>query len=177
MQWHNEPPQWTAEGNTIVVTAGPKTDFWRKTHDGGRRDSGHFFYEQVTGDFTAEVKVSGDYADLYDHAGLMVRVDEMVWLKCGVEYVDGVQYASSVITHDWSDWAIKPLDRPPAIWLRVVRHGGTIEVYVSTDGSAYSLIRQGFLTENATVSVGPMIAAPTGTGFTARFTDFVVNHE
>lgn len=88
--------------------------------------------------------------------------------------MDGMQYASAVITHDWSDWSIKPLDNPPAIWLRVVRHGGSVEVHASTDGSAFSLIRQGYLTENATISVGPMIAAPTGQGFTARFTDFVV---
>ena len=172
MYWLNEPPSWRADGNTISAQAGQKTDFWRKTHDGGQRDSGHFYYEMVRGDFTAQAKVIGQYGALYDQAGLMVRLDETTWLKCGIEFVKGVQYASSVITHGWSDWAILPLDNPEAIWLRVVRHGGTIEVYFSLDGAAYSLIRQGYLTEEAKVYVGLMICAPTGQGFAARFEDF-----
>lgn len=66
MRWHNEPPDRTIQDDTIQVTAGPKTDFWRKTHYGFIRDSGHFYYQPVEGDFIAEVKVSGDYVALYD---------------------------------------------------------------------------------------------------------------
>jgi hypothetical protein len=174
MRWLHEPPSWRTEGATIIVQAGAQTDFWRKTHDSGVRDSGHFYYQKVTGDFTAQVKVIGQYADLYDQAGLMVRLDETIWLKCGIEFVNGVQYASSVVTHDWSDWAIRPLDTPPAIWLRVVRHGGSIQVSFSIDGAHYDMIRQAYLTEEPTISVGVMLAAPKGQGFTARFEDFAV---
>ncbi len=174
MHWLHEPSTWRTEGTTIVARADAHTDFWRKTHDSGMRDSGHFCYEQVTGDFTADVKVVGQYADLYDQAGLMVRLDETTWLKCGIEFVKGVQYASSVVTRDWSDWAIRPLDKPPAIWLRVVRHGASIEVSFSTDGAHYDLIRQAYLTAEPTVSVGVMLAAPKGKGFMARFEDLVI---
>jgi len=177
MYWLNEPPSWRADDNTISAQAGEKTDFWRKTHDSGMRDSGHLYYETVTGDFTAQVKVAGQYADLYDQAGLMVRLDETTWLKCGIEFVGGVQYASSVVTRDWSDWAICPLANPPAIWLRVVRHGGTVEVSVAVDGSKYEMIRQAFLTDEPAVSVGLMFAAPTGKGFAVRFEDFSVTRE
>ena len=174
MHWLNEPPSWRADGNTISAQAGRKTDFWRKTHDSGVRDSGHFYYETVSGDFTASVKVSGQYADLYDQAGIMVRQDETTWLKCGIEFVGGVQYASSVVTRDWSDWAIRPLPNPPAIWLRVARHGGTVEVYISLDGLKYEMIRQAYLTDEAALSVGLMFAAPAGNGFAVRFEDFTV---
>ena len=34
----------------------------------------------------------------YDQAGLMVRLDPQHWLKCGIEYVDGRQCASAVVT-------------------------------------------------------------------------------
>ncbi len=177
MRWHHEPPEWRVEGRSITVTAGPKTDFWRKTHDGGIRDHGHFYYRPVTGDFTAEVKVTGQYADLYDQAGLMVRLDETTWMKCGIEFVDGVQHASVVVTRDWSDWSVLPLANPPAIWLRVVRHGPTVEVFYSLDGGEYTMIRQAFLTEEPAVDVGVMIAAPTGNGFTATFEGFTVSGE
>ena len=79
MEWHCEPPAWTDEDGMITVLTGPKTDFWRATHYGFIRDDGHFYWREVAGDFRAEVKVSGAYTDLYDQAGLMLRLDEDVF--------------------------------------------------------------------------------------------------
>lgn len=175
MEWYNEPPTWHADAHTITLTAAPRTDFWRKTHDGGMRDNGHFFFERVTGDFTAEVKVRAGYAALYDQAGLMVRLDEATWLKCGIEFFEGVQHASAVVTRDYSDWSVVPLvPAPPALWLRVTRAGGTLEVRTSLDGATYRLLRQAYLTDAPAVSVGVMACAPTGDGFTAVFEGFAV---
>lgn len=170
MQWHNEPPAWT-----IQVTAGPKTDFWRKTHYGFIRDSGHFYYQQVEGDFIAEVKVSGDYAALYDQAGLMVRVDEANWLKCGIEFVDGVQQASAVVTREFSDWSVVPLTHnPPSVWLRVTRKAEAVEVCYSLDGKRYTMLRMAYLVPVRAMQVGLMCAAPEGNGFPAIFEGFVI---
>jgi uncharacterized protein len=174
MEWLNEPPAWQGNGNILTVTAGPRTDFWRKTHDGGVRDSGHFYHRTINGDFTAEVKVSGAYGALYDQAGLMIRLNEQTWLKCGIEYLDGVQQASVVVTRDCSDWSVLPLPDPPAIWLRVARHGATVEVRYSLDDATYTLIRQAYLTDAPALQVGPMLAAPTGEGFQATFEGFKV---
>lgn len=172
MQWLNEPAAWRIEGETLTITAGPQTDFWRKTHDGGIRDNGHFYGREMAGDFSAQVKITGQYADLYDQAGLMVRLDTANWLKCGVEYVKGTQHVSAVVTRDWSDWSVLPLNNPPEIWLRIVRQAATVETYFSVDGISYTMFRQAFLPEQSTVQVGPMIAAPIGHGFTARFEGF-----
>jgi len=169
MRWYNEPPAWRGDGDTITATAGPRTDFWRKTHDGGVRDHGHFYYQTVSGDFTAVVKVIGQYTSLYDQAGLMVRRDAARWMKCGIEYVNGIQHASVVVTRDWSDWSIVPLANPPAIWLRVERRGGTLEVSYALDGANFTLIRQAFLSAQPSLQVGVMLASPTGDGLTATF--------
>jgi regulation of enolase protein 1 (concanavalin A-like superfamily) len=170
MEWYNEPQSWSIEGERIVVTSDPKTDFWRKTHYGFIRDSGHFYFEPVSGDFEAEVKVSGAYRAQYDQAGLMVRLDEQTWLKTGIEFVDGIQYVSAVVTRDYSDWSVTPLaENPPALWLRVGRHGSALEVNYSVDGTRYTLLRQAYLTAAATVSVGIMCASPDGEGFRATF--------
>lgn len=174
MQWINEPATWQQTDTQIVVTSDPKTDFWRKTHYGFIRDNGHIYAQQVDGDFTATVKVVGQYATLYDQAGLMVRHDETIWMKCGIEYVEGVQYASAVVTRDYSDWSVSPLDgAPAAFWLRVKREGGSVEVEYSLDGSAYTLLRVTYLTD-APVWVGVMQASPQGDGFTTTFSDFSV---
>ncbi len=175
MEWLNEPPLWQANGEVLAVAAGPHTDFWRKTYDGGVRDSGHFYHRTVTGDFSAEVKVSGAYAALYDQAGMMVRLNEATWLKCGIEYLDGVQQASVVVTRDYSDWSVLPLANPPAIWVRVTRHQATLEVRYSLDGATYTLIRQAYLTEAPALQVGLMLAAPSGEGFRAVFEGFKIS--
>jgi hypothetical protein len=176
MEWLNEPAAWSAEGDTINVTAEAQTDFWRITHDNGERDSGHFYYQTVSGDFVAEVKFSADYRDLYDQAGLMVRADARHWVKCGIELFNGLQHASVVVTREASDWSIIPLDDPPvAVWLRVNRHEHTVTVEFSPDGAHYTMLRQAFLTRAESVQVGVMVCAPTGEGFTARFEGFAVH--
>ena len=75
------------------------------THYGFIRDSRYFYYQVIEGDFVCEVSVEGNYRDLYNQAGLMLRLDDKTWLKCGVEFVGGVQQANAVVTHDYSDWS------------------------------------------------------------------------
>jgi len=104
----------------------------------------------------------------------MIRLNEQTWLKCGIEYLDGVQQASVVVTRDCSDWSVLPLPDPPAIWLRVARHGATVEVRYSLDDATYTLIRQAYLTDAPALQVGPMLAAPSGEGFQATFEGFKV---
>jgi regulation of enolase protein 1 (concanavalin A-like superfamily) len=175
MNWYNEPTTWTQHEDKLIVTADGKTDFWRVTLHGFVKDDGHFYYRAVSGDFTATVKVTGAYAALYDQAGLMVRESGTVWLKCGIEYLEGVQQASAVITRDFSDWSIVPLtDNPSAIWIRVKRTGGAVEVFFSRDDQVYTLIRQGYLSEEPTLQVGVMCAAPQGDGFEVTFEGFSV---
>jgi uncharacterized protein len=175
MEWLNEPAQWQATADSLIMTADPQTDFWRKTHDGGERDTGHFYFQPITGDFVAQVRFSADYHGMYDHAGLMVRLDNALWLKCGIEYMEGVQHASAVVTRDYSDWSIVPLSsNPPELYLRLRRYGITFEVSYSLTGADYTMIRQAYLSAADTVNVGMMAAAPKGDGFEVRFADYEI---
>ena len=177
MEWLNEPPEWTDQDGMITVHTGPQTDFWRTTHYGFIRDSGHFYYRTVAGDFTAEVEVRGRYRDLYDQAGLMVRQDAHTWMKCGIEFVEGVQQASAVVTREYSDWSVAPLTaHPPAIRLRVVRRGAALEVSYGFAGAPETLLRLAYLAEGP-LQVGPMCASPDGTGFDVTFAGFTVRDE
>jgi regulation of enolase protein 1 (concanavalin A-like superfamily) len=176
MQWLNEPPMWRENNGILTVRAAAKTDFWRKTHDSGIRDNGHFCFVPAKHDFSVAVEIVGEYQAQYDQAGLMVRLNEVTWLKCGVELKDGIQYASVVVTRDWSDWSVVRLDRPESIWFRVQRRQHTLEVEFSLDGEAFQMLRQTFLTEAPALDVGPMLAAPKGDGFLAVFKDLNVQH-
>jgi len=172
MQWLNEPGEWNALSNGLSVKSEPETDFWRKTHDGEIRHSGHYYFDSVAGDFSARVKIAGEYNSQYDQAGLMVRVDEQTWLKCGIEFVDGQQYASAVVTRDYSDWSIVPLSNPLAIWIQCERKGSTFTVGYSLDGTEFEMIRQSFLTDETEQQLGMMLAAPKGNGFSVLFENY-----
>jgi uncharacterized protein len=176
MEWYNEPPVWNIQGDRIHVTSGAKTDFWRQTHYGFIRDNGHFFYQKVTRDFTVEVKISGEYQELYDQAGIMVRLDEVNWLKCGIEFVHGVQQVSAVVTRDYSDWSVIPMPHNPAsLWVRITRRSTAVEVQYSLDGEQYTMLRLAYLTASETVNVGIMCAAPEGNGFPIAFEGFKIH--
>jgi regulation of enolase protein 1 (concanavalin A-like superfamily) len=175
MEWLNEAPHWTEYGETITMHSAPKTDFWRVTYNDIVIDNGHFYYERWSGDFQADVKISGKYTGLYDQAGLMVRVDGTHWMKCGVEFFEGKQHASVVVTRDFSDWSIVPLlPNVESFWVRVLRKGATIEVYYALDGESYQMLRQAYLTPLEAVEVGLLCASPVGDGFFVEFEGFKV---
>lgn len=173
--WMNEAPEWAEDGDALWMRTAPDTDFWRVTHYGFVRHTGHLAYRELAGDVRVDVIVRGEYEAQYDQAGLMLWIDEQAWIKCGIEFVDGVQQASAVVTRGFSDWSVAPLPgSPDRIWLRLSREGTATLVHYSLDGEAYSLLRMAYLPEAATVRVGPMAASPDGAGFVARFEGFRV---
>jgi regulation of enolase protein 1 (concanavalin A-like superfamily) len=172
MIWMNEPASYKRLGEKMVVRSRPKTDFWRKTFYGYITDNGHFFYLEAAGDFTFQARVNGQYAALYDQAGLMVRLDAENWMKCGTEFFDGRRHASVVFTRDFSDWSTMPdLSDTADIWWRAVRKKDSIETLCSLDGQRFTSVRQGYFVPGGKVRVGIMCAAPEGPGFEATFSD------
>ena len=128
----------------------------------------------MSGDFVARVRIEGDWRDQYDQAGLMVRFDADTWLKCGIEYVDGRQFASAVITRGLSDWSVAPLDPAPAhLWIEVRRTAEAVEVAYGEDAPD-RLLRLGALTSAPELDVGVMAASPEGGGFDVVLRDFAV---
>lgn len=175
MEWINEPYAWRVDGERITVTTKPKSDFWRKTLHEFIAESGHFYYEEVAGDFVASVTFAADYQTLYDQAGLMVRVDDEHWMKCGIEYVDGVQYASAVVTRDFSDWSTAPVvPAPKRSRITVKRMGTALEVYYAADDQPAGMIRQAYLPMGDTVQIGLMACSPGENSFTVEFSGYGV---
>ena len=175
MSWLNPPAAEHYADGVLTVRSKGKTDFWRKTFYGYVTDNGHFMHLPMLGEFTMQARVNGDYAALYDQAGLMVRLDEKHWMKCGTEFVDGKRWASVVVTHDFSDWStMEDVSQTGAVWWRVVRKKDSIEAQCSKDGEKFLTIRQGYFPADVQVKVGVMCAAPEGAGFDATFDQLTV---
>jgi regulation of enolase protein 1 (concanavalin A-like superfamily) len=170
MTWLNAPASEFYESGAVTVRCKGKTDFWRKTFYGYVTDNGHFYYLPVFGEFSFQARIGGNYATLYDQAGLMVRLDDKQWMKCGTEFVDGKRFASVVFTHDFSDWStMEDLVQEGPVYWRVQRKKDSIEAQVSKDGSRFFTVRQGYFPPFVEVKVGIMCAAPEGGGFEATF--------
>lgn len=170
--WLNEPSFWKEEAGELIIKADEKTDFWRKTHYGFTRDNGHFFYRKIKGDFVVKVKMTGNYTDIYDQAGVMIRQDASNWIKTGIEWVHGVQQVSAVVTREFSDWSVRPWpENPSSIWLKVKRMGDFVEVEYAKEDSDYQLLRLAYFPPSDEVDVGLMTAAPDGNGFVVEFSD------
>lgn len=174
--WLNPPRVWRRDGASLIVTADPKTDFWRKTFYGYITDNGHLYYRRQEGEFITRLKVNGQYHDLYDQAGLMVRFDARNWMKCGVEFVDGAPHMSVVFTRDYSDWSTFTLGGYQAtLWLKIVRQKDSLDISHSLNGKDFLEDRQGYFPPGQPVMVGPMCAAPEGKGFAVRFEDWTID--
>jgi regulation of enolase protein 1 (concanavalin A-like superfamily) len=170
MTWLNPPASVNYGAGVVTAKTKPRTDFWRKTYYGYITDNGHFYYIPVFGEFTFRARVTGKYASLYDQAGLMVRLDDKNWMKCGTEFVDDKRRASVVFTHDFSDWStMDDLSQNEAVYWRVVRKKDCIEAQISENGAEFFTVRQGYFQPFVAVQVGLMCAAPEGAGFEASF--------
>jgi len=180
VRWLNEPAHWSVSDDVLTVTAEAGTDFWRTTHYGYVRDTGHVYGADLAGDFDLAVWVRGAYADQYDQAGAMIRVDEAHWLKTGIELADGRMRLSTVITLEYSSWAVA--DLPPRIaelGLLLARRGDAVEVRYLADGgtrdpAAMELAAIAYLPPGRPVFAGAMCAAPSGGGFTVSFHDLTI---
>ena len=176
MNWLNEPDQWEVKDKrTFVMQVPPQTDYWRVSHYGFTVDDAPFYYTTYGGEFEVKVKITGIYKTTFDQMGLMLRTDHQNWIKAGVEYVNGKQNVSTVVTHNTSDWSVIELDNAPrSIWMKAVRRLDAVEVFYSLDDKKYTMIRTCWLQDNCPVMIGLMGASPDGAGFEAIFEDFKV---
>lgn len=172
MEWFQEPTDWVMNDQRLEVHTNFQTDFWRKTHYGFIRDNGHFFYQRVKGDFSASVALSGDFQELYDQLGLMVRCDDTVWVKAGLEFLQGKPQLSAVFTREFSDWSLAgEIDPDQGINLRITKQGAAVRIEFQRSGEPWTLMRVGYLAETTECLVGVMCCSPQRKGFRAVFSD------
>ena len=172
LRWLNEP-HWSTEDRTLRVTTHEQTDFWRETHYGFVRDSGHFLHSGPLQDFTAQVQVQGEYQALYDQAGLMLRSGPALWVKTGTEFV-GEQQLSAVVTRDFSDWNVRPVGHPEQVGLMMTRRGDALAIQVRLPGQDWGLLRLAYYPPGVPAAVGIYACSPQRAGFRVQFSNFQI---
>ena len=173
VNWFNEPSSWRVEDSHIIVRADAQTDFLRVTGYGYVRDNAHIYGETLDPDFDLTVRISGEYTEQYDQAGVAVRMDERHWIKTGVELFDGRLRFSTVVTVDNSSWMFADLPEDfTTLNLSLARRGGAMEISYSTDTNKLALASVVYVQPRTEALAGVMCASPQGEGFAASFFDF-----
>jgi uncharacterized protein len=171
--WLNEPQRWSAEADSLQIVTDKATDFWRETHYGFTRDSGHFLGFPAGDAFTAELRVQGGFRELYDQAGIMVRIDAQHWVKAGIEFSDGRAMLASVLTDGRSDWATAPYGHDARdFWVRATVANAVLRLQVSADGKLWPLMRLAPFPRANACLVGPMACTPERAGLNVDFSAF-----
>lgn len=173
MRWMNPPASSKETERVLEVVTRAETDFWRSTGYGFVHDDGHFLGAPLIGSAEVELTFSGEFSAQYDQAGLMLRSSPELWLKAGVEFVDGEFFASAVVTVGSSDWSVAPLPGASLvepISIRASRVGDSVTIrYGIGDGSPRSLLRLAYYPADAEVVAGPYCCSPTRGGLRVRF--------
>lgn len=171
--WLNKPHHSAIVADILEVTTDKGSDFWRETFYGFTRDNGHFYGIPAPSRFTAQLRIRADYEQLYDQAGIMVRIDEKHWVKAGIELSDGRSMLSSVLTDGRSDWATAPYEgNPKDFWMRATVADGVLRLQVSGDGKIWPLVRLAPFPKAESYQVGPMCCTPEREGLKVHFSDW-----
>ncbi|MFH8343215.1 DUF1349 domain-containing protein [Streptomyces sp. NPDC018045] len=178
-RWLNPPPEVVREpgpsgGGPLVVTSAEGSDFWRRTGYGFVRDTGHALLTAFPADSAVEVSFIAAFDELYDQAGVLVRVDERTWVKAGVEMSDGVPQLGAVVTREWSDWSLAPV---PAwagreVTVRASRSGDALTVRARREQEPWRMVRLAPLARDAKAFAGPFCCSPQRSGLRVRFIRF-----
>ena len=175
LNWFCPPNQWTLENGRLTLYPDAKTDYWQRTHYGFQNDNGHFFYVEVSGDFTLTTQVRFFPQNQYDQAGLMVRISPDYWLKTSIEFEpDEPNRLGAVVTrYGYSDWSTQDISKQVNEYqLRIRRETDDYIVeYRPSDGDHWSQIRMAHLEkpQESVVQCGLYACSPIEAGFRADF--------
>jgi uncharacterized protein len=174
--WLNPPVSVEEDGGALLVTARENSDFWRTTSYGFVHDDGHALLTAFPSGAAVEVEFVARLDELYDQAGLMVRVDAETWIKAGIELSDGFPQLGAVVTHGRSDWSVAPVPKwaGQRVTVRASRAGDAVTIRARRKDEPWRLVRLTPLDPGATAAAGPFCCSPTRAGLTVRFTRFAI---
>ncbi|MEV0093449.1 DUF1349 domain-containing protein [Streptomyces sp. NPDC050738] len=173
----NAPAAIDRDGDHLLVTTRDKTDFWRTTSYGFVHDDGHALLTDLPAGSAVEVTFdSAGFTDLYDQAGLMVRVDESTWIKAGIEVTDSAPHLGAVVTHGSSDWSMAPVPdwAGRRVTVRASRVGDAVTIRARCEDGPWRMVRLAPLAPDAAASAGPFCCSPQRAGLQVRFTRLAV---
>lgn len=174
--WTHSPASVTEiiadDATQLDITAVEGSDAWRRTAYGFVHDTEHALLAPLAVGEAMEVTFHAPWEGQFDQAGVFAKIDDERWIKAGVEYADGHLGLGAVVTHGSSDWSVGWVDEwlSSTITVRISRWPDAVIVRARADDGEWRLVRVAPFSGDAEASAGPLLAAPTRSGLTVRFT-------
>lgn len=170
-KWINKS-EYNLEGDTITITALPKTDYFRNPINGSVSENAQFLYTEIEGDFAFRAKVKPNFEETFDACSLFVYADEENWIKTAFEATDlGTNAIVTVVTRGFSDDANSVNVEGESIYLQLVRKKDTFVCHYSFDGKEFMMARIFHFPAPSTLKVGFGAQSPKGRGGPREFSE------
>lgn len=161
------------ENSKIIMTALPNTDYFVNPETDEVLANAPFVYQEISGDFVMQAKVSANFVSTYDAGVLLALDDEKKWAKACFEYTDlGTKAVVTVMTNGKSDDANGVNIESNEVWLRLSRKGNVFAVHYSIDGERFMMVRLTHIPMSETIKVGMVAQSPMGEGGQTTFEHF-----
>lgn len=171
--WQNKPAEWSANSNSLTLTAAKKTDWFVYPGGGYTANSSPRLLFKATTDFVFSSKVEIKAHATYDAGCLVLYASTSTWSKLCLEaQADHRLDVISVVTRGSSDDATSFPANGTSIYLKIAKADGTIFFYASEDGKAWTIIRKLSLPSGNPLLTGFSAQSPDGNGTSALFRDF-----
>jgi len=170
--WTTPPAHAQVTDDGLRVTAVEGSDAWRTTSYGFVHDTEHALLAPFEQGTAVEVSFRLDLSAQFDQAGVFVKVDDVTWIKAGVERSDDEDGLGAVVTRGVSDWSLSPVPgwHGRIVTVRASRSGDALTVRARVADEPWRLVRVAPLDPDATVTAGPMCCAPSRGDLTVLFT-------
>jgi regulation of enolase protein 1 (concanavalin A-like superfamily) len=170
LRWVNTADAWSARADALVITAGPRTDWFVDPLGDSVVDNAPALLMATEGTWMLRALVSAEHAARFDAGVLAVWAGPKTWAKLCLELApDGRLMVVSVVTRGESDDCNSVAVEGDAAWLRISRLGRAFAFHWSSDGDRWHMVRYFGLGSAADAEVGFLAQSPTGAGCTATF--------
>lgn len=173
LTWQNKTAEWSANINTLTLSAAKKTDWFVYPGGGYTANSSPRLLFKTADDFMFSAQVEVKAHATYDAGCLALYASTSTWAKLCLEaQADHRLNVISVVTRGSSDDATSFPASGTSIYLKIAKADRTIFFYASEDGRAWTIIRKLTLPASRGLLTGFSAQSPDGNGTSASFTDF-----
>ncbi len=176
--WINKPSNFRLNDTDLTINPEAKTDLWQRTYYGFQNDNAPALLTDVESDFTFVVKTTFSAKNQFDQCGVLLYQDSENWVKASIEYEnETIARLGSVVTNlGFSDWATTDIHATISeMWYRFSRRGQDFYIEYSADGEDFKQMRVLHMHLSiAVVKVGVYACSPVKSGFSAKFSEFMI---
>ncbi|NMH86750.1 DUF1349 domain-containing protein [Flavivirga algicola] len=172
LEWVIEPDNFSVDGGTISITAGPDTDMFYAPHGNSKTSNVPKLLFTPDDDFVFSAKAFTEHKSRWEAATLVIYINEDYWAKFCFENESPTKNRMvSVVTNKISDDAYSDYVNGKSVYMKITKKGKQIVFSYSEDNTKWVDVRYFRLDSEAPIKIGFSSQSPHGKGLTSVFSE------